>query len=66
VGFSCSQIASTVTAGGRPAVPPLEVLPGPDKPDPASYDAFCQLMRWGLGASRPQCLALHPRAVNRS
>jgi hypothetical protein len=35
------------TAGERPALPPPEALPGPDKPDGASLAAYCQLMRWG-------------------
>lgn len=31
--------------GARLEVPALEALPGPDKPDPASYDAYVTLMQ---------------------
>lgn len=41
----CLQIIRTIAAGGRPEVPPLEALPGPDKPSAASYATYCQLMR---------------------
>ncbi len=39
------QIAKQVMRGDRPEVPLLEDLPGPTRPDPASYEAFSDLMR---------------------
>lgn len=39
------QVAKNVVAGIRPDAPALDALPGPDKPSPERYDAYCALMR---------------------
>ncbi|KAL4421995.1 hypothetical protein ABPG77_011018, partial [Micractinium sp. CCAP 211/92] len=39
------QVAKSVVAGIRPDVPALDALPGPHKPSPEHYGAYCTLMR---------------------
>ena len=40
------QIRRKVLDGGRPEVPPLAELPGPDNDTFAPFEDYCQLMRW--------------------
>jgi hypothetical protein len=44
-GLSPFVIRRTVLEGGRPQLPPLGPLPGPDAPPPEELDAYCQLVR---------------------
>ncbi|PRW61477.1 Serine threonine- kinase CTR1 isoform B [Chlorella sorokiniana] len=53
VGLSPFQIRRKVLDGGRPEVPPLTELPGPDNDAFATFDDYCQLMR--------ECWAQDPR-----
>lgn len=46
------QIRRKVLDGGRPEVPPLTELPGPDNHTFAPFEAYCQLMRWDAAACR--------------
>ena len=43
--FLSLQVGATISAGGRPEVPPREALPGPDTPGWPGLDAYVQLMR---------------------
>ena len=40
------QIRRCVLDGKRPELPSLDALPGPDRPSPAAFEAYCSLVRW--------------------
>jgi len=63
-GAGIYEIVQIVLNGGRPEVPPLERLPGPDAPPPAALDQYCRLMRecWNQEAvGRPTFAEVVPR-----